>query len=365
MNRVAGLTAIALAVAAGMAHADVQVYGVIDTGLRVTHTHSIEGVQSSKTAVSQESAQFMPNLFGLMGSEDLGNGLKVGFLLENYFLADSGQMANPGVLFDNQSLLMVSGDSWEVAFGRARGLSSTQGRYEIVTALDPFIGGWNEAGTLGTFANFGFATSNAVVAKVTPFEGFSATGVYSASIDTESTQSYGDNSHYAALGLQYASGPLYAAATYEVISGGADYKTTGINDDEKVLKVGATYDFGSFKIYGMYSYAQDVNWWGTQSDSHSYMLGTSVPAAGGVVRASLQWLDGEGSVDDRYQPQRLVASLGYTYDLSKRTMLWGIYSYSQGFKSLDADIKNGYLQSDDGRVEANRQLFSLGITHFF
>ena len=45
-------------------------------------------------------------------------------------------------------------------------------------------------------------------------------------------------------------------------------------------------------------------------------------------------------------------------------MLWGIYSYSQGFKSLDADT-NGYTQKDDGRVEANRQLVSLGITHYF
>ena len=67
-----------------------------------------------------------------------------------------------------------------------------------------------------------------------------------------------------------------------------------------------------------------------------------------------------------FNADRTVASIGYTYPVSKRTPLWGVYSYSHGSKSLNRNSKSGYtMASTEERAEANRSLVSLGVTHFF
>ena len=68
--------------------ANVELYGSIDNGLRVTAARGIDGA-SSQTTVGMESGQWFPNLIGLKGSESLGNGYSVAFSLENRFNSDS------------------------------------------------------------------------------------------------------------------------------------------------------------------------------------------------------------------------------------------------------------------------------------
>lgn len=63
--------------------ADVQLYGILDTGVGYSHidmdTSSVDDVDSfeMKSGVGSGSR------WGLKGTEDLGNGLTVGFILEN------------------------------------------------------------------------------------------------------------------------------------------------------------------------------------------------------------------------------------------------------------------------------------------
>ena len=102
--------------------ANVELYGSIDNGLRVTAARGIDGA-SSQTTVGMESGQWFPNLIGLKGSESLGNGYSVAFSLENRFNSDSGTFLEEGRLFDNQALLMVNTEKWTVAAGRMEGLS--------------------------------------------------------------------------------------------------------------------------------------------------------------------------------------------------------------------------------------------------
>ena len=87
--------------------ANVELYGSIDNGLRVTAARGIDGA-SSQTTVGMESGQWFPNLIGLKGSESLGNGYSVAFSLENRFNSDSGTFLEEGRLFDNPALLMVN-----------------------------------------------------------------------------------------------------------------------------------------------------------------------------------------------------------------------------------------------------------------
>ena len=57
---------------------EVEVYGVIDTGIAVSR---VDG----QTRVYQETGFMRPSRFGFKGREDLGNGRAVSFILEQGF----------------------------------------------------------------------------------------------------------------------------------------------------------------------------------------------------------------------------------------------------------------------------------------
>ena len=139
--------------------------------------------------------------------------------------------------------------------------------------------------------------------------------------------------------------------------------------NDHVFKAGVNYDFGPVRAFIAYSYTKNHTWWGVNSDSNSYMLGFTAPAAGGLIRTSVQYFDGKSvklADGTDFNADRTVASIGYTYPVSKRTTLWGVYSYSHGSKSLNRNSKSGYtMASTEERAEANRSLVSLGVTHFF
>lgn len=77
--------AFAACVAASAAHAQssVTLYGNLDTGL--TWFNNVSG----KHLFATEDGNFIPDFFGLMGSEDLGGGLSAIFKLESGFLLSS------------------------------------------------------------------------------------------------------------------------------------------------------------------------------------------------------------------------------------------------------------------------------------
>lgn len=91
--------------------ANVQVYGLIDTSLSFVHSDAdISGVDS-KNSFTMENAEQFGSRFGLRGSEDLGNGMKVSFVLESGFESDTGALDTKqrGRLFGRESNVTVSG----------------------------------------------------------------------------------------------------------------------------------------------------------------------------------------------------------------------------------------------------------------
>lgn len=70
--------------------ADVQLYGLVDYGFAYQHTDADVAGQDAQDSFKMNSGMNSGSRFGLKGSEDLGNGLTAGFVLENGFSADSG-----------------------------------------------------------------------------------------------------------------------------------------------------------------------------------------------------------------------------------------------------------------------------------
>ena len=119
-----GLSASALA-------ADVTLYGLVDYGF--IYTHKDNGVQSDDT-LQMESGKYTGSRVGIKGEEDLGNGVKAGFILENGFAADSGSMNVDSKLFDREAVLYLSGDAGMIKFGRMTRLTSSTGSTSIFGA---------------------------------------------------------------------------------------------------------------------------------------------------------------------------------------------------------------------------------------
>ena len=120
MKKTLAAVAVLGAFAGSALAADVQLYGVVDTGLRYLSSDmdinaAGQGVDSVDK-FSMESGMQSGSRFGFKGTEDLGNGLTVGFILEDGFNADDG--SESGVMFNRESSLFVQGGFGKIAFGR-------------------------------------------------------------------------------------------------------------------------------------------------------------------------------------------------------------------------------------------------------
>ena len=70
--------------------ADVQLYGLVDYGFQYAEKDT--GAGKATHNFDMKSGMNSGSRFGLKGVEDLGNGYKVGFVLENGFNADDGTL---------------------------------------------------------------------------------------------------------------------------------------------------------------------------------------------------------------------------------------------------------------------------------
>ena len=142
-------TLLALAVlgtVAGSAMAaDVTLYGRIDTGLRYTNVDSDFQNIDDVSKFEMSSGNYTGSRFGLKGEEDLDNGLKVAFVLENGFDSDDGSFDSNDNLFGRQASLHLKGGFGELAFGRMGILNSTAGTFGIGN-FNPMTMGWGNVG---------------------------------------------------------------------------------------------------------------------------------------------------------------------------------------------------------------------------
>ena len=90
------LAAALLCAAFSAAASDIEVYGVLDYGLTWQDRTNADG--SDSAALQMTSGQYIGSRFGIKGTETLANGLKVGFVLENGFGADTGSLGQNGTV---------------------------------------------------------------------------------------------------------------------------------------------------------------------------------------------------------------------------------------------------------------------------
>lgn len=311
---------------AAMAQSSVSIYGVVDMGFQsqsdgVNRTNSIDSGMANGTRL------------GFKGTEDLGNGLKAGFVLETGLEADTGGDSNFTGAWGEQSIVYLQGDSWgKVTLGHQ--FSPIR---NSLLSVDPFTTSYTGDARY-VFNNFQNRVKNAVSYSSNNYGGFSGNVVYGAG------EVPGDNSARRTLGfnVNYASGPVAATLAYNKLNG-----LSG-QDAQKQLFLGGTYDFGVVKAHlGYGDYKEGA------FKQRSYLMGVSAPVGqNGKVLASYNLSDVR-SFDEADSAQ---LSVGYTHDLSKRTYVYSMYSHMKN------DDNVGLRVAQNGK---NGNTFQVGVRHSF
>lgn len=329
--------------------ADVQLYGIIDTGFQYSETDN--GVDKSTHAFEMKSGINSASRFGLKGVEDLGNGYKVGFVLENGFNSDDGALSDKGSrLFDRESLLFVESAWGQVGFGRVGQLVSGNGTYGIFGgSVSPFSTGWggvygHKAVMAGDFGRL----DNTVVYKSPKFAGVNVLAQYSFKKDNKNKDYVDEREGSAAVDREYALGATFNAGNLNLV--GVVTKTNAAshgNDvkDPLTVSLGGNYDLGVAKLFVATQYFKDSKLnvgalqntneeevktlQGTTFDGYGLQLGVNVPVFGGNAKAALGYMDGEDQDKAQMDMTRINFAVGYDYPLSKRTFVYTGAGYMQ------------------------------------
>lgn len=131
--------------------------------------------------------------------------------------------------------------------------------------------------------------------------------------------------------------------------------------DLTAWSLGGSYDLGVAKLLAGYrqSTAKDVLGLGDLKN-RGYMLAVTAPVGPGLVRAAYNRyeakFDGDKGVTDQF-------GLGYVYNLSKRTSVYGTYAY---IKNKNDNALNLTVNSSGGvKSNGSQQAVQVGVTHAF
>lgn len=358
--------------------ANVTMYGIIDTGLGYTSTDKGYGEDVNK--FDMRSGQNSASRFGVKGEEDLGNGVKVGFSLENGFSSDDGKLSTANRLFDREALLYVAGDFGELGMGRQGELASGNGRYGLFgDKVSPFSTGWSDIAGPKYVMGAGFGRmDNSVTYKTPTFAGFNVLAQYSFKKDNESEEYKDNREGSSAVDRQYALGASFTAGDLYLtgIVTQTNLQSLGKKDVEDPLTVslGGNYDFGVAKLYVATQYFKDSdlsvkqidrydeksNKTGCQDasqfDGFGLSVGADVPAFGGTAKVLVGYMDAEDQSTAAQDVQRYTFSVGYEYPLSKRTFVYGGAGYY-----MDSYDKVDVGHDDKASVAA----VNAGLVHKF
>jgi predicted porin len=393
---------IALAVlgalsSAASAQSSVTLYGIFDIGVQFNEF----GVNAGTTAAPNwgqqsvwgiESGYQSGSRFGLRGSEALGKNWNAVFTVEGGFDGSTGTLGQGGRVFGRQAWAGLQHSAFgTVALGRIATPSSGTGAFDLFGNVDPFQTGWGLASLGSTFIpSSTLREDNSIIWASPSWAGFRFAAQYSANVNGAETAPSGTNTKAYNLGANWTWGPLFLAATYDVINypGGAS-TSCGVTSlagcpDQKMLQLGGSFDLKFVKIHAAYADQNNIaaaiglsgiggQLGGTFIPAGSpgllnntaIMLGVTVPLFGGSLLGSYQLSDADNIINTagaQYEPDYNVLGLGYSYPFSRRTNMYVGYA----IRNWDGEIRTtGGVPYAQASQALDRSQFAVGIRHLF
>lgn len=385
--------AVASAAMAGSAYAaNVEVYGLLDTSLAYVYADPDASGHDGEGKFTMENAREFGSRFGLRGSEDLGNGMKVGFVLESGIKSDSGELDQGGRLFGREAHINLRGDFGYLAFGLQPIFGSTLGAHGLFRAIDPLFANYTEAFGSGHASASMWTRVDNAVSYVTPtWAGFTFYGMYSFQNDSKprnptlykdgAREGSAEVDRYASLAARYQAGALESVLVWDMTTYGNERTTKptdkyGDNIDHGMTATfGGNYTFGNgLKVlaFGQWFKDQELNRAGVMSsalqahglgtgygfvDGYGLSLGVNYPIGGGVAKAQVAYRDMENQNDVEFN--RWTVAAAYDYPLSKRTAVYAMTGYTQESIETPSGSTNK-VDADPSGYE-----FTVGMVHRF
>jgi len=395
---------LSLAVSQALAQtANVTLYGIVDVG--VQHVTGVKGGDHTSLA----SGIMEGSRWGLRGTEDIGNGYKAMFVLENRFEADTGGLSNrpmsgsqlpdrltaglppavqaalnsavgsqlgvnlPGRLFDRQAFVGLVTPYGAILAGR-----QYTPAFEISNRYDAFANA--SAASPGQLvsipAGIDIRESNSVMYRV-ELNNFYGSAYYAFGEQSTGTK----NGRLVGINGGYQSAKWGAGIGYNERTNSAGQKSLN------TLAAGANYDFGLANLFALYAVIKEPN--GSSApelragliaggvpsvlvdtgvlprflqDARLYHVGARIPLGVGTLTA------GYSQVDDRRATNADVTSYGiaYTYPLSKRTDLNAVVTQvNNNANSQVLPGGNGYLGGVTAFGGKDATSFQFSLRHKF
>ena len=331
MTRIALAALAVMGATTAMAQSSVTLYGRINT---TVENQKISG-QSSVTGMHDNNSRW-----GMRGTEDLGGGLKAGFALESGFNSDTGVAATK--FFGRQSEVNLSGNFGMLRLGNfypesyyATSDYVGMHNHETGSSSDAF---YRDPNWMGAYSGGGgLSTGNKIAYRTPVMGGFWAEGSVSMHEKAAGT----NNKNGYDLAANYNTGPLALGGAYSRWDGNWQGALRG------------AYTFGAVTLAGYYQ-RNDETVAGSRNNfrlSGMYAMGASEFHLN-VGRAN-KWSNIADSAATQY-------TLGYNYNLSKRTKVYGYYTRVNNGKGAGY----GY----DSKTYGNGKDFSsfaVGVRHNF
>lgn len=272
--------------------------------------------------------------FGVTGSEDLGDGLKATFALTSFFRTDVGGAGrfDGDPFWARDANVGLAGSFGHLILGRmsapnfipsvlANPFGNSFNFSPLILHANVTSAGWNYRTTP---SDTGWGNQAVYVSPT--IGGLRATVQYQFGEQASGT-SLGSK-HNFGLNLIYNSGPLTLLGYYErdqISNPNPSVLTTTVGGNavpttRPVWMLGGTYDAGFLKAYATYGRASAEV---TNQRAKTTTLGLSIPvgqAKRGSILAAVARTDATGPLTGA----RTTASLGYDYNLSKRTDLYAV-----------------------------------------
>lgn len=371
------LIALAVLAASGaaMAQSSVTLFGVLDLGYENVKTQAgrVSGISPSANSSSR---------LGFKGTEDLGGGLAASFHLEAALNPSSGigssgtqpnnqagvnSVAAGGLTFNRRSTLSLSGNFGELRIGRDYVPS-----FWNTAVFDPF--GANSVGA--TLSNYSgnslsstFVRASNSIGYFLPgnLGGFYGQGMYAFGNRADNEVTGGldtsKNGTYTGGRIGYAQGPIDVAVAYgktkfangRSVDTGLNFATATAGDFTDT-NFGASYDFGVAKAMGTITNQKIATATGDKTVK-GWSIGANAPVGAGNVLAQYSAIKLDGGKSDKW-------SFGYTYNLSKRTAVYGIFARvgnSGGAVTTAGSFSSGSLSAVSGAVNANQSSTGFGV----
>lgn len=384
---------VALTALPALAQSSVQLYGIIDNG--IGYTNNVASAVGAKGAsrVALATGFGSGDRFGLTGSEDLGDGTRAIFTLENGFSGINGTLGQGGRMFGRQAFAGLSNPHWgTLTFGR---------QYEFgFVYLSPFES-WTQFGSIygahvgdvdNTFSTF--RLNQSVKYEYSPMAGLTLGALYAFSNQSASGGSNGfANNRALGIGIQYQRGPIGAAATFLHLSnpsasaaastnpGGAIgdeytlstslFYNSGFVSRQDVIGVAGSYSFGDARVSAVftdtrlrYQNGQDLRVDNYEINTR-YQFSPALFAGIGYIFTDASGYTGTGptSFASGTRPRWHQIDAGAAYYFSKRTDLHASVIYQRAAGDATVAAINAFGPAGAG--VKNQVAVLAGLRHRF